>query len=84
MGGARQGDTEQGPRPGQTCPGPRATPQSPSLPPHCPPTLQGAGPGRKDTATLWESLNMVEMADKFGQKLRRNSKQGVPSRPSSP
>lgn len=27
------------------------------------------GAGSKDTATLWESLRLVEMADKLGQKL---------------
>lgn len=31
------------------------------------PFLQGAGP--KDTATLCESLRLVEMADRLGQKL---------------
>lgn len=45
--------------------------------------LQGAGPGPKDTATLWESLSMVEMADKLGQKLWRKRKVNV-SRVSGP
>lgn len=61
-------------------------PPPPSLPDSPPTALPHSGvqtPGQKDTATLWDSLSTVEMADKLGQKLWRESKQGVPSRPSS-
>lgn len=63
---------EQGPRPDLS----GATSRHPvSQPPLQPPSgLRGPGPGLKDTATLWESLSVVEMADKLGQKLRRKSK----------
>lgn len=42
------------------------------------------GAGSKDTATLWESLRLVEMADKLGQKLEeedptvRVCREGIP------
>lgn len=44
----------------------------PSHPPPSRPPARAQDP--KDTATLWDSLSVVEIADKFGQKLRRNSK----------
>lgn len=65
MGGACQGASVQGPFLAMSC-----------HPVSQPPALTALHPsGTKDTATLWESLSVVEMADKLGQKLWRKGKQ---------
>lgn len=74
MWGACQGRPGSQLQPTQAFPGPRATTLSPSLPTTA---LPPGCTGQKDTATLWESLSVVEMADKLGQKLRRKSRQEI-------
>ena len=55
---------------------PRPFPAMSCHPVSQPPALTALHPsGTKDTATLWESLSVVEMADKLGQKLWRKGKQ---------
>lgn len=52
------------------CPGHEASPVSQPLTPSSPPS-RVPELDQKDTATLWESLSVVEMADRLGQKLQR-------------
>lgn len=58
---------------GPSLPRPFLGPPPVSQPPCLPPPARAQDP-LKDTATLWDSLSVVEIADKFGQKLRGKSK----------